>query len=924
MQLRACWEFAFEANAAKFYSERDLSKRKLANRTKRMGCREHSLSYATEEVIVPTDTITRCTGENLARTARRVKSKHALKKLLSIFVLFACCLSPFAQQMLQSPEQFLPHPYGRQFSPHHLLVAYYEYVAANSPRARLSQYGQTVEHRPLVYMIISSPENLANLDAIRLRHLHTAGLVKGDGRTSDKAILWLSFGVHGNEAAASESALATLYELTRPDRPDVQKWLKNTIVIIDPCLNPDGYSRYTHWHNGVCNTTPDPAAYAREHVEPWPGGRVNHYLFDLNRDWAWQTQKETQQRLEVYHQWMPHIHVDLHEMFHNSPYYFAPAAQPYHNYITKWQAQFQMEIGKNHAKYFDQAGWLYFTREVFDLLYPSYGDTYPTFKGAIGMTYEQGGHSRAGRAIEKATGDTLRLADRILHHVTASLSTLEVCSKNAERLIRNFTNYYQTANEQPPGKYRSYIIKGNNPSGKLKALTALLGKNKIRYGRAKTANEPIKVFDFQERSQRSVKLEADDLVVPVRQAFAVLVQVLFEPETLLTDSLTYDITAWSIPYAFGLNAYACQQDLPVKGDWRPAKKSNPVTSPEGAYAYLFSWNSANSIRLLALLHQANVKVRSASKAFQLDGANYAPGSLIVTRADNIQLAKRFDETVRRIAQKVEEEAIKVESGWSDEGPDLGSGKMKYLEPPRVLLATGAHSSANSFGQVWHYFEQDISYPVTVVEAKRLANVPLDDFEVIILPSGNYSSAIKATTQDRLRDWMKEGGKLIAMGSALSLFEGKAGFGLKRSNKEDKLTRSDGGANALARRLHLYGEQERQALSKSMPGAIFKLRMDSSHPLAFGLSTYYYSLKTSRRAYSFLENGWNVGTVGEEPEVVGFAGAQALETMKNTTVFSVEQIGKGRIVYMVDNPLFRGFWENGKLVFGNAVFLVGAK
>ena len=263
--------------------------------------------------------------------------------------------------------------------------------------------------------------------------------------------------MHGNEAGATNSSIATIYDLANSNNKTTQEWLKNTVVIVDPSINPDGYSRYTHWNRGIGNKIANPHIESREHDEPWPGGRVNHYNFDLNRDWAWATQVETQQRLKQYHKWMPHINVDVHEQGYDSPYYFAPAAQPFHAYISKWQADFQTEIGLNHTKYFDKEGWLYFTREVFDLLYPSYGDTYPTFNGAIGMTYEQAGHSIAGRAILIENGDTLKLMDRIMHHKTAALSTVEMGSKNAKRIVDNFTDYFKKSNSNPIGEYLSLI-----------------------------------------------------------------------------------------------------------------------------------------------------------------------------------------------------------------------------------------------------------------------------------------------------------------------------------------------------------------------------------------------------------------------------------------------------------------------------------
>ena len=337
---------------------------------------------------------------------------------IKLFLLITfCSFYSLLGQEIKSPEEFLGYEIGSRFTRHHKIIDYFKYVSNTLSNVSLEKYGETNEHRPLYVTYISSEENMNNLDNIRKANLSQAGIF-AEKSNNKKAIVWLSYNVHGNEASSSEASMLTLYELVTTKKA----WLQNTVVIIDPCLNPDGRDRYVNWYNQVKSTPYDVLQDAKEHNEPWPGGRPNHYLFDLNRDWAWATQVESQQRIKIYNKWMPHIHVDFHEQGINSPYYFAPAAEPFHEVITDWQRDFQTQIGKNHAKYFDKEGWLYFTKESFDLLYPSYGDTYPTFMGAIGMTYEQAGHGRAGLAINTDEGEVLTLKARATHHNTTGLS----------------------------------------------------------------------------------------------------------------------------------------------------------------------------------------------------------------------------------------------------------------------------------------------------------------------------------------------------------------------------------------------------------------------------------------------------------------------------------------------------------------------
>ena len=321
-----------------------------------------------------------------------------MKQILSILAFLLTSLVSNSQNLM-SPSEFLGYDIGTQFSRHHRVVDYFQYVAAQYPdQVSFNQYGSTYEGRPLFLATVSSKKNMTQIEAIRQTHLAQAEST--ENTESNIGVVWLSYNVHGNEASSTEASMQTLYELLSQH----QDYLDSAVVLIDPCVNPDGRDRYANWFNQQTGSSYDKDPQSIEHSEPWPGGRPNHYLFDLNRDWTWASQIETQSRLKEYHKWLPHVHVDFHEQGINEPYYFAPAAEPFHEIITDWQREFQTQIGQNNAKYFDANGWLYFTRERFDLLYPAYGDTYPTYLGAIGMTYEQAGHGMGGLGVMNDEG----------------------------------------------------------------------------------------------------------------------------------------------------------------------------------------------------------------------------------------------------------------------------------------------------------------------------------------------------------------------------------------------------------------------------------------------------------------------------------------------------------------------------------------
>ncbi|HUR10756.1 MAG TPA: M14 metallopeptidase family protein, partial [Flavitalea sp.] len=562
--------------------------------------------------------------------------------LINLLVMYCDLCS-----QVSSPEQFLGYKLGSRYTPHYRIVDYFRHVAGqSSDKVKLEQYGETNEGRPLLLAFISSTENVSNLENIRQNNLRLAGtsLDKMAANENAPAIVWLSYNVHGNETSSSEAAMLTLYELVNPANARTKDWLKNTVILIDPCVNPDGRDRYVNWFNSMVGKTPNPQPFSREHSEYWPGGRANHYYFDLNRDWAWQTQVESQQRIVKYNQWLPHVHVDYHEQGINEPYYFAPAAEPFHEVITPWQRQFQTMIGRNNAKYFDQNGWLYFTKERFDLFYPSYGDTYPTYKGAIGMTYEQGGGPRGGAAVINEDGDTLTLWDRLYHHYTTGMSTIEITSQNAGKVVQEFHRYFNKARTAPGGEFKGYLVKAGNGE-KAKKLRLLLDRNQIQYGFS-TGEGTITGLNYFTGKNESVKPSSGDLVINTNQPNSNLIQVLFERNSKLSDSNTYDITAWAIPYAYGLTTYGTINYINASGTKEPTE-TNPVLLPN-AYAYLVKWDGVNSARFLSEMLKQGIKMRYAEQAFTVKGEEFEKGTLMITRTSN-QSVSNIESIVKQSA-----------------------------------------------------------------------------------------------------------------------------------------------------------------------------------------------------------------------------------------------------------------------------------
>ena len=814
---------------------------------------------------------------------------------LSLFLLL---ITGILQAQVQSPSEFLGYEIGSQFSRHSDVVRYFEHVAQNSDLVTYQEYGRTNERRPLTYAVITTPANHGNLETIRKANLAQAGIGSSQA-TADKAIVWLSYNVHGNEASSTEASMVTLYELITSKK----EWLENTVVIIDPCINPDGRDRYANWFNQVASTPYDPAQVAAEHSEPWPGGRPNHYLFDLNRDWAWATQVESQARLKIYNQWLPHVHVDFHEQGINNPYYFAPAAEPFHEIISDWQRDFQTQIGKNHARYFDKEGWLFFTRERFDLLYPSYGDTYPTYMGAIGMTYEQAGHGRAGLGINTDEGYELTLFDRVAHHKTTGLSTVEISSKTASKINSEFAKFFDNSGL----KYKSYVLQGSQDN--LAALAALLDKHEITY--EFSINGKASGFSYTKNDQGSMNYELA-MVVHTDQPKGKMVKVLLEPDAELSTPLTYDITAWSLPHAYGLDAIASTTKVSTNSGNPFSKVINQQRMD--APGYIAKWDSMEDAKFLAGLLKAGIKVRFTEKPMTKGGQKYDRGTLIITKSDN-KKNKNFVNDLYKVADKNSRKLIPAISSFSDAGPDFGSPEIKLINPPKIALLKGDGTSSLSYGATWYYFEQTLGYPVTSIEADRLGRVNLDQFDIIIMPNGYYGSVVNDAAIDKIKSFVRGGGKIIATGNALNAFAGKSGFSLKRNTASGDDKKEDKKEN-----LTPYADREEESVTNFITGSIFKTKVDPTHPMAFGYGDTYYSLKLGSSAYKHLDSGFNVAYIANDvTNVAGFAGDVAKSKLPNSLVFGEERMGRGSIIYMADDPLFRAFWQNGKLFIANDIF-----
>jgi hypothetical protein len=796
-----------------------------------------------------------------------------------------------------SPAQFLGRDPGEAFTPHHRVVDYCEHIAETSPVAQLIDYGMTPEGRPLQVLLFSSPENLAQLEEIRTRHLDS-------GAASDVGVIWLSYDVHGNEAVCTEAALEVIGRLADP-AGDVERWLDGLVILLDPCLNPDGHERYVQFFQREASATPDPDPRSIEHNEPWPGGRYNHYLFDLNRDWAWLTQPESQARWELYSQWMPHVHGDFHEMGFNSPYYFPPAVEPYHEVITDWQRAFQWEIGQATASAFDARGESYYTDEDFDLFYPSYGDTYPMYHGAIGMTYEQGGSGGAGLLVERNDGTFLSLADRIENHVSSSLALLETSHRLREQLVSEFREY-QRVNEAGEGfAYAGYLIPAQGQADLLPDLVQFLDLHEIEVQQVqRSSNRNVVSHRYENGLTETVAPNAGDLWIPSAGRHGRFLSVLMDPSPILSDSLTYDITSWALPYAHGLEAYACL-DAPMYLEEWSGRTDSAAGLPPSDFGWMFPLTGAKLGRFLADALQSGLTPRMASEDISWgDGLDCPRGTPMFLVADG-------DDIKNVLVELVDEHGVRglaIPGGMTPVGPDLGSSFVAKLPPPRVGLATGPGTSATAVGSAWWHFEQQLQYPVTRTAVEDLTAESLSRFDVFVLPAGWYGA--QADALDALISFAKNGGWVIAWGGAFDA--------LTRAANVSSPVMSESSSNERV----LWGDQRRDRARGRIEGATFITETDPSHPLMWSTPGPLYSLQNSNRRQGLdVSGGQAAAWIPDQSEpLAGYAGERLTPVPEDIWVVGSISLGEGGMVGFSDDPLFRGFWTSGSNVFNQAVFV----
>lgn len=839
-------------------------------------------------------------------------------------------------------KEVVGYDFGERIASHAEIERYVRALADSSSRAEVFSYGSSWQGRDLYCMILGSPDNMNRLDEIQdgIRKLaHPEGLSSNEIESlldNLPAIVWLAYGVHGNEISSPDAALLTAYHLLAAENdPIADEILQNTVALIDPTQNPDGRDRFVHYFQQTTGRWPDADPQAAEHNEAWPRGRTNHYLFDLNRDWFAMSQPETQGRVKVYLDWFPQIVIDLHEMGGDSTYYFGPPALPHNPELKDSQLDWLERLGRNNARWFDRFGLNYFTREVFDSFYPGYGEEWPMFHGSIGMTYEQA--SVRGLVLDRADETTMHFRDSVRNHFVASISTLEMAARNRRDLLKHFLQLRQTAIEE--GRARSvkeFLFPAETQAERAYRLMNMLVRQGVDVEQAAAPFRNPSARDFYGRLAEDREFPAGTFRVRLDQPAQRLAATLLSKEAemnpeFLEEQLErfekgqqpeiFDLTAWSLPLLFNVEVFEAGEFsegrfTALEG---PVETEGRVEGASNVLAYLVPWGSPAAARFLAWLHQDEIRVFSAGDSFRIQDRDFPAGSLIVKTADHqADLAGR----IRRAAEETGTVVYTTDHSWVEAGVNFGSNRVRYLKAPRVAMAYEAPTAPGSVGATRFVLERQVGYPVTLLHTEQISQLDLSQYDVLILPDsmtwgGGYAGRLGERGSSQIKQWVQNGGTLIAIAEAANWLAGED-VGLLGSSREFRKTpdSEDGKSES--------GDEPKELPART-PGAIVRAQVDSKHWLGYGFEEFAPVLVDSRNIFTPLHRtvGDNVVRYEEDPEKLVLSGLvwkESRDQLAGKAFLMHQRHGRGRVVAFAEEPNFRAFSEGMLQFLFNAIFL----
>ena len=807
---------------------------------------------------------------------------------------------------IPTPQQYLGYEVGSRYTRHDQLVAYFNELAKHSDKITVQEIGRSYEGRPLLIATVTAAQNHARLDTLRQQHATLADPAQprtAAGNTP--VVVWLGYSVHGNETSSGEAAMLTAYYLVANRSAETQQWLQNAVVLVDPAQNPDGRDRATNWHNAYAShpASADPAD--KEHVEPFPQGRTNHYFTDLNRDWLALTQQESRPKIEVFHQWYPNVQIDFHEMGKDSTYYFEPSPKSMHSPLLPAASyEFNKTLAKYHAASLDALGSLYYTGENFDNFSPVYGSTYPDFHGAVGVTVEQA--SSRGRVQESVNGP-LTFPFTIRNQVAIGLGSVRGAVAEREGLFALQKTFFQSALKQAGQQpVKSFVFGDAHDPALTRKLLELLLLHRIDV-HALASNVTVEGRRFEPGSA---------YVVPAAQAQFRLVHSIFADTPPIKGDVFYGSTSYAVAPAYGV-AFAASKGRIAEGTQvtvLPPVQAGVQGGPAG-YAYVIDWRDYNAGRALYALQSRGLSTRAAFQSFTASTVSgdraFAPGSIVVPVAGQPLQGTALRDAVQAATTEAGVQAHALASGQSRGGVDLGSDGVKALRKPAVALVMGEGVNATEIGAAWFLLDQQLQLPASKIDPTQLGKVALDRYTTIVLSGGKYEG-VDDVAVGVLKRWIQAGGSLVTYGAASRwAIEKKLADGEKLVQDEQ----------AAAAERKAFGDQRDIAAIERVSGNILSADVDTSHPLGFGAPGR--ALAVNKESTMVLQPSANpfstVVRVDEQPRVNGYLSERNRARVKGSAWLLVSPQGQGNVVLFADDPAHRKYWHGTDRLLVNAVF-----
>lgn len=806
---------------------------------------------------------------------------------------------------IPTPQQFLGYEIGSRYTRHDQLVAYFDELAKHSDKIKVERIGSSYEGRPLLIATVTSAQNQHQLETLRRQHVTLADLAQPlSAAGNSPVVVWLGYSVHGNETSSGEAALLTAYYLVASRSAETAQWLDRAVVLFDPAQNPDGRDRAASWHNAYASSPASSDPADKEHVEPFPQGRTNHYFTDLNRDWLALTQQDTRPKIAYFHQWYPNVQIDFHEMGKDSTYYFEPSPASMHSPLLPASSyEWNKSLAKYHAQSLDALGSLYYTGENFDNFSPVYGSTYPDFHGAVGVTVEQA--SSRGRVQESVNG-LLTFPFTIRNQVATGLGTVRGAVTERDGLLKLQKEFFQSAlkqaNQQP---VKAFVFGDANDPGLTRRLLDLLLQHQITV-QALTASVTVDGQRFEPGSA---------YVVPTAQPQFRLVHSIFAETPPIKGDVFYGSTSYAIAPAYGL-AFAGSRSRVDAGERiraLPAERGG-VSGGQAGYAYVFDWRDYNASRALYALQAKGVVTRAAFQPFTAATAGgeqaFARGSVVIPLAGQTLAGDALLAVVDEVARSSGVQVHALASGQSRSGIDLGSDSVKALRKPAVALVMGEGVSATEIGSAWFLLDQQVQLPASKLDPAQLGKVNLDRYTTIVLSGGTYGG-VDAAAVAALKRWINAGGSLVTYGSA-------AKWAIEQKLSDEVLGAEEKEPDSARR---AFGDQRDIAAIERVSGNILSADVDTSHPLGFGLPRNQLavnkengiSFKPSRNAFS------TVVRIDETPRVNGYLSESNRTRVAGAAWLLVSPQGQGNVVLFADDPAHRKYWHGTERLLLNAVF-----